>query len=219
MELKHSKNIDAGTIQIKRYMDFNHLVPNIKTYKKPTFAKPIDTTNSENLVKDFNVDKLNTTWAHDNAEFKCLDGKVNVLVLQDLATRECINLRIAQRAFNSNDVTTMIASTLIQEQVNEELIIMADNGTEGKNKHIREFAKNNQIKLSYSEPGKSWQNGVVESLIKTSKTEIINDVKYMSMKEASIYIIWWFKIRYNKQRYHSYKNIIPCKLKENLLLK
>lgn len=90
MNLK-AMGFNVGIIQVKRYMVFNGLIPQVKTYNKPKFDKPVDTSWSENLVKDFNVEQVNKVWAHDNSEFKCKDGKLNVLVLEDLGSRECIN--------------------------------------------------------------------------------------------------------------------------------
>lgn len=146
MNLK-AQGINVSKRTVKRYMVFNNLVPNIKADKRKLFEKPIDTTWSQNHVKDFNVEKVNEVWAHDNSEFKCLDGKLNVLSLQDLASRVCLDLQIESRAFKGEDVVKLIASNLLKENIQSEIIITFDNGSEGKNKHIREFAKHNNIKL------------------------------------------------------------------------
>ena len=92
--------------------------------------------------------------------------------------------------------------------------IRCDNGPEFICQHLQEWAKENTIEIRHIQPGKPSQNGIVERLNGTLRTECLNlewfgSLEYINQKLQD----WW--MTYNEQRPHSsIKYLTPIQFEE-----
>jgi putative transposase len=97
--------------------------------------------------------------------------------------------------------------------------IRCDNGPEFICAHLKNWAGDNHIEIRYTQPGKPTQNGIIERLNGTLRTECLNlewfeSLEYLNQKLQE----WWWI--YNEQRPHSsIKHLTPVQFEaKNKLL-
>jgi putative transposase len=77
-----------------------------------------------------------------------------------------------------------------------------DNGPEFISKELAKFTEEKGISIHFSQPGKPTQNGLVERLNGTQRSECLNLKYYKTVKEVQIDLdVWWNS--YNFDRPHS----------------
>ena len=80
--------------------------------------------------------------------------------------------------------------------------IRCDNGPEFISQRLEEWAKQHHIELRFIQPGKPTQNGLIERLNGTLRTECLNLKKKKSMEQLNEQIQEW-SVVYNTIRPHS----------------
>lgn len=93
--------------------------------------------------------------------------------------------------------------------------IRCDNGPEFISLHLALWAETNGIELRFIQPGKPTQNGIIERLNGTLRTECLNLQWFNSLEEINDYLGIWFKT-YNFDRPHSSLNYVTPATFENL---
>jgi putative transposase len=92
--------------------------------------------------------------------------------------------------------------------------IRCDNGPEFICRHLLQWAEKNRIEIRHIQPGKPTQNGIIERLNGTLRTECLNlewfgSLEYLNQKLQE----WW--MTYNEQRPHSsIKHLTPIQFEE-----
>ena len=80
--------------------------------------------------------------------------------------------------------------------------IVCDNGTEFTSKAMFLWQQDQQVKLSFIQPGKPTQNAFVESLNGKFRNECLNQNWFRTIEEAEVKIRLW-RQHYNNERPHS----------------
>lgn len=93
--------------------------------------------------------------------------------------------------------------------------IRCDNGPEFISQHLALWAEVNGIELRFIQPGKPTQNGIIERLNGTLRTECLNLQWFNSLEEVNDYLGVWFK-SYNFDRPHSALKYLTPHAFENL---
>lgn len=93
--------------------------------------------------------------------------------------------------------------------------IRCDNGPEFISQHLALWAEANGIELRFIQPGKPTQNGIIERLNGTLRTECLNLHWFNSLEEVNDYLGIWYK-SYNFDRPHSALKYLTPHAFENL---
>lgn len=142
----------------------------------------------------------NGVWAYDFVFDECANTqKLKCLVVVDEWTKESLAIEVDGR----------ISSTRVIE-VLERLVslygapafLRSDNGPEFVAKAVQRWLRAEGISTSYIEPGRPWQNGVVESFNARFRAECLNAEWFIDRREARETIEKW-RQQYNEERPHS----------------
>lgn len=93
--------------------------------------------------------------------------------------------------------------------------VRCDNGPEFISMALKQWAELNQIEIKFIQPGKPTQNGIVERLNGTVRTECLNLNWFYSLDEINHLLGQWYKT-YNFDRPHSSLNYQTPSTFENL---
>lgn len=149
------------------------------------------------------ADFPNEMWSMDFVSDSLAQGrKFRTLNVIDVLTREC--LAIEADFFLTSARVIRVLDRLIELR-GKPKAIRIDNGTEFTSLIIIEWAKKNDIKLDYIQPGKPTQNAFIESFNGKFRDECLNENWFLSLNHAKILIEEW-RIGYNTQRPHSSLN-------------
>lgn len=85
--------------------------------------------------------------------------------------------------------------------------IRCDNGPEFISEHLKAWAEDKNIELRFIQPGKPTQNGIIERLNGTLRSECLNLHWFQSLDELNERLGHWFKT-YNFDRPHSSLNYL-----------
>ena len=145
-------------------------------------------------------------WAYDFVHETLPNGqKLKCLTIVDEYTRECLALRVA-RSIRSFDVIDELAKLFALR--GPPAWIRSDNGPEFVAHALVDWLKINNVGTSFIEPGKPWQNGIVESFHKTLRRELLNDEYFATRSEAKVVMDAW-RTDYNQNRPHSSLGYVP----------
>ncbi len=81
-------------------------------------------------------------------------------------------------------------------------MIRVDNGPEFISHKVDRWCKEHNITLAYIQPGKPTQNGYVERLNGSLRTEILNAYVFRTLEEVRAKTRWWMN-DYNRHRPHT----------------
>ena len=144
--------------------------------------------------------KPNSIWAFDFVHDECANGqKLKCFVVKDEFTRECLAIDVESRFRAAAVVNTLNRLICIYGRP---AYLRCDNGPEFIAKQVRKWATSKNIEIAYTEPGKPWQNGSIESFNSRFRDECLNMEWFASRREARV-IIQTYRERYNSQRPHS----------------
>jgi putative transposase len=143
---------------------------------------------------------VNVVWACDILHAYSGDRQLmRCLSVVDEYTRECLAIVVAH-SLSSERVVRCLAELV--EHYGAPTYLRTDNGTEFVARRTQQWLRMHGIELARIEPGKPWQNGVVESFHRSLRSECLDREWFVSRAEASV-IIEQFRRTYNATRPHS----------------
>jgi putative transposase len=145
---------------------------------------------------------INEGWAMDFVSDWVVgpeDKKIRVINIMD----ECSRRALWTEAYFSITAKTL---TKVLGQViawrGKPAYIRCDNGPEFIADHLQEWAKDKEIDIWFIQPGKPSQNGLMERLNGTLRTECLNLQWFKNLDQINEAIEeWWYN--YNELRHHS----------------
>lgn len=145
--------------------------------------------------------KINQGWSMDFLSDVLLsdDKKVRILNVLDECSRKAL-LAFASKSISAKKLVNLLEELV--EQKGKPAYIRCDNGPEFISKALEKFAKENQIEIRFSQPGKPTQNGLVERLNGTQRTECLNLKYFKTVQEVQQDLDKWWN-HYNFDRPHS----------------
>jgi putative transposase len=139
-------------------------------------------------------------WACDILHTRCGPGQVvRCLSVVDEYTRECLAIEVAS-SLPADRVVGCLARLV--EQHGAPQYLRTDNGTEFLARRTQQWLRHHGIQAARIEPGKPWQNGVVESFHSRLRDECVDREWFGSVAEAAV-IIEAYRQSYNATRPHS----------------
>lgn len=146
------------------------------------------------------AERANHIWTYDFVFDRLIGGRqLKMLTLVDEYTRECLAVETA-RSITSADVRRVL-ERVCQEKGYPEAI-RSDNGSEFIGASVGDWLTAKGIKRLFSEPGKPWQNGYIESFNGKLRDELLSRTCFYSLREAKTEIEIWRRA-YNTERPHS----------------
>ncbi len=139
-------------------------------------------------------------WACDILHDTCGSRQlVRCLSVLDEYTRECLALVVAGRL--SADAVVACLAELV-ERYGAPKYLRSDNGPEFTAGRTQQWLALHGIQPALIDPGKPWQNGVVESFHSRLRDECLNREWFASRAEARV-VIEQYRRAYNTTRPHS----------------
>lgn len=143
---------------------------------------------------------VNVVWACDILHAYSADRQLmRCLSVVDEYTRECLAI-VVERSLSSEQVVRCLAELV--EQHGAPKYLRTDNGSEFIARRTQQWLRTQGIEPARIEPGKPWQNGIVESFHRSFRSECLNREWFFSRAEAAV-IIEQFRRTYNSTRPHS----------------
>jgi putative transposase len=149
----------------------------------------------EILSMDFVSDRTS-----DGQKFRCL-------TLTDMYTRECPTIEV-DHGITGQKVVRVLERLKMMDGVPD--IITVDNGSEFISLAVDKWAYENNVKLSFSRPGKPTDNPFIESFNARFRDECLETHWFASLEQAKKLIEEW-RIEYNEERPHSSLNNLTPK--------
>lgn len=145
-------------------------------------------------------EKTNERWSLDFVSDNLTSGRrIRMLTVVDDYTRLCLGI-IVDTSLNGIRVGRELNK--LMEFYGKPKMILSDNGTEFTSHAILKWSTENQVFWDYIQPGKPYQNGVIESFNGKLRDECLNENLFSSMQEAERIIENW-RWEYNESRPHS----------------
>lgn len=146
------------------------------------------------------VTKANQYWALDFVhDTLCCGRKLRLLTVIDAFTRESLAISV-DTSLNGQSVLNVLEDLIAERGLPE--VIVSDNGTEFTSNKVIIWQSSKELKWEYIEPGKPFQNGIIESFNGKLRDECLNEHWFISLAEAKRLIEKW-RIYYNNERPHS----------------
>lgn len=155
----------------------------------------------------------NEVWALDLLHARCGNGRVlRCLSVVDEYTRECLAL-VVRPQVGSGQVVRCLAE--LGARYGHPQAIRTDNGPEFRAARTLTWLRTHGIAAAYIEPGKPWQNGVVESFHSRLRDECLDREWLASPAEAAV-ILETYRRSYNATHLHSSLNYrTPTEMRAN----
>ncbi len=158
----------------------------------------------------------NSIWAYDFVFDACANGqKLKCLTIVDEWTRECLAIAPAAR-LRSYDVVCVLNRLI--EKHGAPAFVRSDNGPEFVAKYVQSWLGKKGIATSYIQPGRPWQNGIIESFNARFRADCLDIEWFKNRREAAWVIERWRK-EYNEERPHGgigYQTPSQCRIKWQL---
>lgn len=155
----------------------------------------------EDLLKQqFTVTRPNEVWVSDITYFKYNNTVFYICVILDLFARKVISHRISLN--NSTQLTKNTFMAAYNERQPQDLMFHSDQGCNYTSATFRMCLKDLNVKQSFSNPGKPFNNSVMESFFKSMKTEKLYRTDFRSEREFRIAVKDYANF-YNEKRPHS----------------
>ena len=189
----------------------------------------INTTNSNhnlrkypNLLKQENVKvvRVNQVWVSDITYIRLPEGFVYLAVVIDVYSRKVIGYCLS-RKIDQYLVIEALEMALKHREItdaNQELIHHSDQGVQYASEAYIALLESHGIRISMSNPGSPWENGVAESFFKTLKTNEVYLHNYQNIWEAKDNLFKFINDVYNTKRLHSSLGYLPPSEFEELLI-
>jgi putative transposase len=165
--------------------------------RKPKTRKKIKRV----AINPLPAEQINEGWSMDFLSDTLVSDEKKVRVLNVLD--ECS--RMVLLSFAAKSISAKKLVSLLDELIKEKgkpAYVRCDNGPEFISKELAKFTHDNGIRIRFSQPGKPTQNGLVERLNGTQRSECLNLKYFKTIKDVQQDLdIWWNS--YNFDRPHS----------------
>jgi putative transposase len=144
--------------------------------------------------------KVNDVWAYDFVHDWCVNGqRLKCLVIIDESSRECLAIEVATSIDGNRVMGTLWR---LFQRLGPPKFLRSDNGPEFICQAVTDWLAKIGTDTIFVEPGKPWQNGLVESFNARFRDECLNMELFLNRPDA-INIIEGWRNQYNEEHLHS----------------
>lgn len=205
--------------RVLRIMKENNLLCEIRRAFINTTDSNHDLKKYQNLLKKENIKvaRLDQVWVSDITYIKLPEGFVYLAVVIDAHSRKVIGCCLSKNI--DKDLALEALKMAIKERgvtnASNQLIHHSDQGVQYASKAYTDLLKFHGIRISMSNPGSPWENGIAESFFKTLKTNEVYLNDYQNIWEAKTNLFNFINDVYNLKRLHSSLGYLPpCEFEE-----
>jgi len=156
------------------------------------------------LDRQFKPEKTGAAWVSDITYIKTKQGWLYLTIVLDLGDRKVVGWSLSTTMKAAETVIPAWRMAEKNRPVRQPLIFHSDRGVQyACNEFKSLLAPNPLITRSMSRKGNCWDNAVAESFLKSLKTELVYQNKFLSKEEAALAIFEYIEIWYNRKRLHS----------------
>ncbi len=180
----------------------------------------INTTDSDHNLRKYSnifkkesieVTRLDQVWVSDITYIKLPNGFVYLAVIIDAYSRKVIGYCLSKN-IDTNLALEALKMAMRNRKItnaNNQLIHHSDQGVQYASKAYTDLLKFYGIRISMSNPGSPWENGMAESFFKTLKTNEVYLNDYQNIWEAKDNLFRFINKVYNQERLHSSLGYLP----------
>lgn len=199
--------------RVLRIMRENNLLCEIKK----SFINTTDSNHNlrkySNILKKENIEitRPDQVWVSDITYIRLPEGFVYLAVIIDAFTRKVIGYCLS-RHIDTDLVVTALEMAIKERRItnaNKQLIHHSDQGVQYCSHDYTNLLEFHGIRISMSNPGSPWQNGIAESFFKTLKTNEVYLNDYQNIYEAKQNLFKFIDEIYNQERLHSSLGYLP----------
>lgn len=144
-------------------------------------------------------------WISSSIVSPQVDRQLKVLTMTDHFSKFVPDL-LVRHSIKGCDVVSVL-DRLAREGRKPKTIVV-DNGSEFRSKVMAKWARTNNVKLHFIEPGKPQQNAFIESFNARFRAECLDQNLFMTIEEAGLLIAKWRR-DYETVRPHSSLGGLP----------
>jgi len=209
--------------RVLRIMRENNLLCEIKK----SFINTTDSVHNlkkyPNLLKKegIKITRLDQVWVSDITYIRLPEGFVYLAVVIDAYSRKVIGYCLS-RKIDKHLVLEALKMALKERRItnaNDQLIHHSDQGVQYASHDYTELLKFYGVRVSMSNSGAPWENGIAESFFKTLKTSEVYLNDYQNIWEAKQNLFKFINDVYNTSRLHSSLGYLPPSEFEELIIK
>ena len=154
---------------------------------------------------------INQTWSMDFMSDSMVSGrKFRTLNIIDDCTREALAIEI-DTSLSSKRVTRILDRVI--EERGKPVRIRVDNGPEFTSNEFVLWAKDKEIIIQYTQPGRPMQNGYIERFNRLYREAVLDAYLFFELYEIRLLTTEWIE-EYNHRRPHeSLNNLTPAEYK------
>lgn len=199
--------------RVLRIMRDNNLLCGIKK----TF---INTTNSTHNLRRYpnllkrdksKITGLDQVWVSDITYIRLPEGFVYLAVVIDAFSRKVIGYCLSEN-IDKDLVLTALEMAIKERKItnaNNKIIHHSDQGVQYASLDYTDLLKLYGIRISMSNLGSPWENGIAESFFKTLKNNEVYLNDYQNIYQAKTNLFKFIGEVYNQERLHSSLGYVP----------
>lgn len=155
-----------------------------------------------NLIKDQVLTGINQVWVADLTYIRITTAFVYLAVILDLYSRKAIGYALSDQI--DTDLSLMaLQMALLRRDPPRGIIHHSDRGVQYAAHEYIDVLRAYQFGISMSRKGNPYDNAVVESFIKTLKTEEVYLWEYETMADVQRRLPYFIEDVYNQKRLHA----------------
>ena len=155
----------------------------------------------------FQPERINQVWSLDFMSDSLWDGKrFRLLNVIDDYNREVLDI-VADTSLPAMRVIRALEKLLLIR--GKPAMIRVDNGPEFISRKLDQWCKTNTIELAFIQPGKPMQNGYVERLNGSLRSELLNAYVFRTIGEVRQEAAFWMEDYNNHRPHESLNNKTP----------
>ena len=129
------------------------------------------------------------------------EGWLYLAVVLDLASRRIVGWSI-DKILDRPMTQRALEMALRNRRPRPEGLHHSDRGGQYASNEYQRLLTEHGMKVSMSRAGDCWDNAVVESFFRTLKAELVNGSKWHTRREASVALVQFIEVWYNRKRRH-----------------
>jgi putative transposase len=144
---------------------------------------------------------INRSWAADMTYVPTREGWLYLAVVLDLASRRIVGWSI-DKILDRPMTQRALEMALRNRRPRPGGLHHSDRGGQYASNEYQRLLTEHGMKVSMSRAGDCWDNAVVESFFRTLKAELVNGSKWHTRREASVALVQFIEVWYNRKRRH-----------------
>jgi transposase InsO family protein len=156
----------------------------------------------DRVARDFRASEPNQVWVSDITYISTNEGWLYLASTMDLYSRRIVGWSMSS-SLHSQLVVDALCMAIDRRAPAAGLIHHSDRGVQYASAEFRTVLEKHGFLASMSRRGNCYDNAAKESFFHTLKTELVNDERYATHRQARASVFEYIEAFYNRRRLHS----------------